>query len=253
MDELENRLRGITLAEPPLGFDPDEVAGTAAKKARNRRGVVATGVATLAVIAAAVVFVAPGEGPARVSPAASSAQAAPKDDLQHLKDVVPKVITGATDIEVRNFVGNGDLKTSEVRYTDAEGRPRGVNLTIAGPVSTKDGYPRENRCDPAKRADAIGSDRKPTRCVELPRPDGNFVVISETAPKSMDDMDGDIILGQGFTTGRVVTRDAIAFRPAGGIVGVTDLGTLDDGDRGAPSLSDQQLLALILDPAFVPR
>ncbi|KFZ80476.1 hypothetical protein ED92_24270 [Amycolatopsis sp. MJM2582] len=252
MDELENRLRGITLAEPPLGFDPDEVAGKAAKKARNRRGIVATSVATLAVIAAAVVFVAPGGGPAPLAPAASS-QAAPKDPLQHLKDVMPKVLTGAKDIQVRDFVGFGDLKTSEVRYTDAEGRQRGVNLTIAGPVSTKDGYPRENRCDPAKRADAIGSDRKPTRCVELPQPDGNFVVISETAPKSAES-DGDVILGQGFTTGRVVTRGAIAFPPGGGgSVNIADLGTLDDGDRGAPSLTDQQLLALVLDPAFAPR
>lgn len=255
MDELENRLRGIELAEPPLGFDPDEVAGTAAKKARNRRGVVATGVATLAVIAAAVVFVAPGDGPERLAPAASSQQAppVPKDDLQHLKDVVPKVITGAKNIEVGNFEGYGDLKTSEIRYTDEEGRPRGVNLTISGPASTKNGYPREDRCDLGKRPDGIGSDRKPTRCVELSQPDGNFVVIAETAPKSADGTEGDIIVGQGFSVRNPVTRNAIAFRPGGGSVNIFDLGTLDDAARVRPSLTDQQLLALILDPAFDPK
>lgn len=255
MDELENRLRGIQLAEPPLGFDPDEVAGTAAKKARNRRAVALTGAATLAVIAAAVVFVAPGDGPERFAPAASSQQVppVPKDDLQHLKDVAPKVIVGAKDFEVRDFVGYGDLKTSEVRYTDAEGRPRGVNLTITGPVSTKDGYPRDDRCNPEKVADGIGPDRKPMRCVELPQPDGNFVVISETTPKTPELVGNDIVVGQGFSTGKVIGRNAIAFRPAGGAVNVTDLGTLDDADRGGPSLTDQQLLALILDPAFVPR
>jgi len=255
MDELENRLRGIKLAEPPLGFDPDEVAGTAAKKVRNRRAVVSTGVATLAVIAAAVVFVAPGENGASLAPAAasSSQQPKPKDDLQHLKDVVPQVITGAKNIEVKDFVGgHGDLKTAEIKYTDSDGRQRGVNLTIAGPVSTKGGYPREDRCNPEKVADGIGPDRKPMRCVELPQPDGNFVVISETASKSVD-MDGDVIVGQGFSTGKPVTRNAIAFRPGGGSVNIFDLGTLDDAPRESPSLTDQQLLALILDPAFVPR
>ncbi len=254
MDELENRLRGIKLAEPPLGFDPDEIATTAAKKVRNGRAVALTGVATLAVIAAAVVFVAPGDGPARLAPAASSSQALPKDHLQHLKDVVPQVITGAKDIEVKDFAeGHGDLKTAEVRYTDAEGRQRGVNVTIAGPVGTKDGYPREGRCDPEKVSDGIGPDRKPMRCVELPQPDGNFVVISETTPKSADDRDGDVIVGQGFSTGKVSGRNAIAFRPGGGSVNIFDLGTLDDDARGVASLTDQQLLALILDPAFDPR
>lgn len=253
MDELENRLRGITLAEPPLGFDPDEVAEAAAKKTRNRRAVALTGGATLAVIAAAVVFVAPGSGPAQVSPAASSAQAAPKDDLQHLKDVVPKVIVGAKDIEVGAFAAaHGDLKTSQIRFTDAEGRERGVNLTISGPVSTKEGYPREGRCEPEKLVDGIGPDRKPMRCAELPQPDGSFVVITETAPKSAGS-DGDVIIGQGVSTGQAVGRNAIAFRPGGGAVNVFDLGTLDDATRGGPSLTDQQLLALILDPAFDPR
>ncbi|EME58463.1 hypothetical protein [Amycolatopsis decaplanina] len=254
MDELENRLRGITLAEPPLGFDPDEVAGTAAKKVRNRRAAASTGAATLAVIAAAVVFVVPGEGPAPLAPAASrQAPPTPKDDLQHLKDVVPQVITGAKNIAVGDFSGYGDLKTAEVRYTDAEGRPRGINLTIAGPVSTKDAYPREGRCKPETVADGIGPDGKPMRCVELPQPGGSFAVISETAPKSVDEWEGDIIVGQGFSTGKVATRNAIAFPSGGGSVNIFDLGTLDDGPRGGPSLSDQQLLALILDPAFVPR
>ncbi|MEU3771015.1 hypothetical protein AB0E55_38630 [Amycolatopsis keratiniphila] len=256
MDELEDRLRGITLAEPPLGFDPDEVAGKAAKKARNRRGVVATGIATLAVIAAAVVFVAPGNEPEQVAPAAapSSREEQKARDLQHLKDVLPGILVGATDISVRDFiqVNDSDLMTSEVRYIDAAGVKRLLNLTISGPVTTKDGYRREGRCDLGNRGDAIGPDRKPMRCEELVTPAGIPVVISETTPKNPDQVGEPVVLGQGFSTGKVSGRSAIAWHSWGGSVNAIDLGAWDSPDAG-PALTDGQLIELVTDPVFLFR
>ncbi|WP_340683371.1 hypothetical protein LCL61_33035 [Amycolatopsis coloradensis] len=256
MDELENRLRGITLAEPPLGFDPDEVAGTAAKKARNRRGILATGAATLAVIAAAVVFVAPANEPVEVAPAAAPLSRAEQKarDLRHLKEVLPGILVDAKDIDVRDFVqvNDWDLMTSEVRYTDAAGVKRQLNLTISGPVTTKEGYPREGRCDLGKRADAVGPDRKPTRCEELVTPAGIPVVISETTRKNPDQVGEPTVVGQGFSTGKVVGRSAIAWPSGGGSVNVIDLGSWDSPDAG-PALTDEQLIKLVTDPAFTFR
>ncbi|RSM63318.1 hypothetical protein DMH03_15115 [Amycolatopsis sp. WAC 01376] len=255
MDELENRLRGIELAEPPLGFDPDEVAGTAAKKVRNRRAVAGTGAVTLAVIAAAVAFVAPRERTVEVAPAAPPSRAEQKArDLRHLKDVLPGILVGAQDISVRDFVqvNDWDLMTSEIEYTDATGIKRQLNLTISGPVTTKEGYPRQGYCDPGRRGDAIGPDRKPMRCEELVTPSGIPVAISETTPKNPDQVGEPVVTGQGFSTGKVIGRQAIAWQPDGGSVNVGDLGDVGSSDSG-PSLTDEQLVKLVTDPAFTFR
>lgn len=62
--QIMNELRGLALAEPLLGFDPDDVATKAAKGVRNRRATLTAGVGTLAVIGAAVTAVAfAGPGP----------------------------------------------------------------------------------------------------------------------------------------------------------------------------------------------
>ncbi|GAB3728645.1 hypothetical protein GCM10027598_49250 [Amycolatopsis oliviviridis] len=255
MDELENRLRGIKLAEPPLGFDPDEVAGTAAKKVRNRRGILATGAATLAVIAAAVVFVAPGKdpGPAEVAPAAAplTRDEQKARDLRHLKEVIPGILVGAKEINVHDFVqvNDWDLMTSEVKYTDAAGVKRQLNLTISGPVTTKEGYRREGYCDLGRRGDAIGPDRKPTRCEELVTPAGIPVVISETTPKNVDRLEEPVVVGQGISTGKVVGRNAIAWPSGGGSVNVIDFGP-SDSPEGEPLLTDEQLIQLVTDPVF---
>ncbi|MBB5851956.1 hypothetical protein ACFQ05_01630 [Amycolatopsis umgeniensis] len=237
MDELENRLRGMTLAEPPLGFDPDEVAETAAKKVRNRRGVFATGAATLAVLVVAVVVIAPEDEPAPVSPAAPPLTRSEQKawDLRHLKEVLPGVLAGAKDVSVADFeqVNDWDLMTSEVKYTDAAGVKRQINLTISGPVSTKDGYPREGYCSPGRRS----SGTEAMRCEELVTPEGVPVVIYEGTNKMSE-------------SGRQATsRNAIAWPSAGGSVNVLDLGS-GDSPEAEPALTDEQLIKLVADPAF---
>ncbi|MFE6611459.1 hypothetical protein [Amycolatopsis sp. NPDC057786] len=263
MDELENRLRGITLAEPPLGFDPDEVAGTAAKKARNRRAVAMTGAVTLAVIAAAVVFVAPGRGTAPVSPAVAPASSAlppqirpdentPRMDLtpqkarnlEHLKKAVTALLPGATDLTFgpfqQDYPDDWDLMTASVRYRDASKKERGFNVTLTGVVSTRKGYSDRTACPEAK---VTLPDGKPLRCEVLPRPGGERVVINEKGDPGTN--------LKGTTVESVVGRDAIGFRADGTAVTVTDLGTLNA--LGGPSLTDQQLLTLVLDPELTLR
>ena len=262
MDELENRLRGITLAEPPLGFDPDEVAATAAKKARNRRGVVATGIATLAVIAAAVVFVAPWGGTAPVSPAAPTSSALPPQlrpdentprmdltpqkvrNFEHLKKAVTALLPGATDLTFgpfeQDYPSDWDLMTASVRYRDASKKERGFNVTLTGVVSTKNGYSHRTACPEAKVTLPGG---KPLRCEVLPQPGGAQVVINEKGDPGAD--------LKGATVESVSGRDAIAFLADGTAVTVTDLGTLNG--RGGPSLTDRQLLTLVLDPELTLR
>ncbi|WP_037311459.1 hypothetical protein [Amycolatopsis orientalis] len=264
MDELENRLRGIKLAEPPLGFDPDEVAGTAAKKLRNRRGVVATGVATLAVIAAAVVFVAPGDGPVKVSPAAPTSSALPPQvrpdentplvdltaqkarNLEHLQKTVMTLLPGATEFKFGKFEqdyypAEWDQMTASVRYRDASNVERGFNVTLTGVVSTKKGYSDRAAC-PGGPAVTL-PDGTPLRCEVLPQSGGTRVVIMEKGNPGAD--------LKGTTVESVSGRDAIAFLPDGTAVTVTDLGALS-GPRG-PSLNDQQLLRLVLDPELTLR
>ncbi|HET6289879.1 MAG TPA: hypothetical protein VFG15_24435 [Amycolatopsis sp.] len=263
MDELEDRLRGIRLAEPPLGFDPDEVAETAAKKVRNRRGVAVTGTATLAVIAAAVVFVAPGKGPAQVSPAAPTSSALPPQirpdentprvdltaqkarNLEHLKKAVTALLPGATDLTFggfeQDYPDDWDLMTASVRYRDASKEERGFNVTLAGVVSTKKGHSERTACP---RGPVVTlPDGKPLRCEVLPQPGGARVVIIERGDP------GENL--KGTTVESVTGRDAIAFQTDGTAVTVTDLGALNA--LSSPSLTDQQLLALVLDPKLTLR
>ncbi|WP_410602770.1 hypothetical protein [Amycolatopsis sp. lyj-90] len=257
MDELENRLRGIKLAEPPLGFDPDEIA-TTARKRRNRRAVALTGATTLAVIAAVVAFATPG-GPA-VAPAASPSTVAPvpspgpvkpptppKTDLTaqkakiagHLAAALPNVLTGAKDIEVRSVsqVRTWDILVATIGYRDASGAVRSLVVTISGTEAAKLGFSLEDSCEPGRRAvDGLDADipgvtsGEPVGCVKLPQADGSTVVVTGTVPSLPP---GDVEPG----------RDAIAYRADGTSVAVST-GAGDGGSRPA----DDQLIRLVMDP-----
>ncbi|MBE1575197.1 hypothetical protein ACFORH_29710 [Amycolatopsis roodepoortensis] len=255
MDELENRLRGITLAEPPLGFDPDEVALTAAKKARNRRAMAATGATTLAVIAAAAVFVAPRGGPTPavppipVAPPPSGAPSpVPENgDLTarkarisgHLATALPGVLTGAKDIRIRSVhqLGTWDALVFMVGYRDASGADRPLVLTVLGVDAAKRGFSLEDSCEPGRKprggfdADLGGvTSGEPVDCVKLLQPDRSTVVVTGTVPSLPP---GDVEPG----------RDAIAYRADGTVVAVST-GAGDGGSRPP----DDQLIKLVSDP-----
>ncbi|MEV6908922.1 hypothetical protein [Amycolatopsis sp. NPDC051071] len=259
MDGLEDKLRGIRLAEPPLGFDPDKIAVTA-RKQRNRRAVALTGVATLAVIAAAVAFAAPGgpavspAAPAPVVPAGPSPSTvlppvSPKVNLEarkagitgHLMAVLPNVLTGAKDIQVRSVdqLRGWDILIAMVAYRDASGPGRSLVVTISGTEATKLGFSLEDSCKPGRKAvtgldaDIAGvTSGEPVDCVKLPQADGSTVVVTGTVPSLPP---GDVDPGRGATV----------FRADGTSVSV-HAGAGDGGPRPA----DEQLIRLVKDPEF---
>ncbi|GAB1511328.1 hypothetical protein [Actinophytocola sp. KF-1] len=75
-DRLADRMRAALTDEPPLGFDPDELADRAGALRRRRRAAVAVAgvaAAVLAVAVAAVVATAGGRGPETGSPPPTTA------------------------------------------------------------------------------------------------------------------------------------------------------------------------------------
>ncbi|MEV7555331.1 hypothetical protein AB0N89_37425 [Amycolatopsis sp. NPDC089917] len=263
MDELENRLRGIKLAEPPLGFDPDEVAVRAEKKVRHRRGVLSTGVATLAVIAAVVVFVRPGTAPVAgpavpptpvtPSPSAASSAVPANGDLTaqkaritgHLSTALPGVLTGAKNIRIRSAhqLRALDVLVFIVGYRDASGADRSLVIALLGTEGAKRGFSLEDSCEPGRRARGdLGADigggvnsGEPVDCVKLPQADGSTVVVTGTVPSLPQ---GDVEPG----------RAATAYRVDGTSVSVSS-GSGDGGSRPA----DDQLIKLVTDPALALR
>lgn len=151
--------------------------------------------------------------------------------------------------------------TASVTYRDAAGVKRGFNLTIAGVVSTRTGYAGNGRpCDPQEPEEksAVPAKRlsgKPPRCEVLPQAGGATVVIREGGPAKFDEGTPD---KSDLTVERIDRRNAIAFLPDGTAVNITDTGAEPESPGGAlpevgPSLTDEQLLALVLDPGFTLR
>jgi hypothetical protein len=262
--QIINELRGLALAEPLLGFDPDDVATKAAKGVRNRRATLTAGMGTLAVIGAAVTavtFAVPGPGSAQVAPVGS-----PQGDLtgkarnrQHLEDVLGKVLTGAEGIGIKAFdnpYGNDlPITTYEVSYRDGTG-PASFNLTITAPAASQTMTKLADQCNPSI-ARRKGLNGKPLRCDKLSQPDGSTVVVEEIASLETDPP----------ALAKVKALDAIHYRTDGSTVNIVNAmlvsvdlaaryGQLQPDGTGRPSmrpkppLTEQQLITLVTDPAI---
>lgn len=246
MTDLETRLREVVLAEPPLGFDPDDVVTKAAKRQRNRRATVATVVVTLGIAGAAVVALRPSPPPP--APPAATTYLPPviivkppqqprtpleQRILDHLKEALPAVLPGARKILVGSFYSMGgelhpDELTTMVSFIDHEGKGHSFNLGIIGKLTVaRNMIPVAQACTPHQGG----------RCDK--RPDGSTVVVSGIS--------------------------AVHYRVDGTAVDFTDVGKLypDDapalglpaGPGGAPfedgsAFDDQQMIALVTDPGF---
>jgi hypothetical protein len=277
--QIMNELRGLALTEPLLGFDPDDVATKAAKRVRNRRATLGVGVSTLAMIGAGVLFVAPGGGPGQLQSASggsSSSSPAPRSpgpdnskgpalkvdltaqqarNLEHLREVLPTVLPGATDISVAAFEqpSDSDSMTATVDFRDSAG-PASFTLTIAGTAGggTK---PLASLCSHP----LTGPDGKPLRCDKIPQPDGSTVVVQESGIVDLKAADDNNVTDTG-------SLDAVQYRTDGTTVGVlgdrvvrTPLAekfnfTNPDGSikilRSRAPLTEQQLVTFVTDPAF---
>jgi len=244
--QLTNGLRGLALAEPPLGFDPDEVATTAAKKIRNRRATIGVGLATLAVLGSAVTFLGPGDtqAPTQVAvptgPPPGNGRPPATDpqllrNMEHLREVLPKLLPGATDITVPDLEPgqHTGMMTAVVQFHDDAG-PASFNVTITSPKGRANMKKASDICEPGKSP----------RCEIVSQPNGDKVLFSEYDSGADADnyrADGGYIgiLNSSFVSGMLAER--YDFKDEDGFYKM---------DRGRLPLNDQQLTQLVTDPAF---
>jgi hypothetical protein len=221
MTDLETRLREVCLAEPPLGFDPDEVADQAARQVRRRSAAVV--VATVAVVAAA--FLVPS--PAPVVPAAAPVPPSLAEQSRirvALGEAVTRALPGVHDLTLGRSSADSigpERMSVTAEFVDASGRPGNFQLTVRGPRAAHQVVPADRLCT------AAGSE---ARCVRLPQPDGGVLVLSELV---YQDKNGTPV------------RDGITgllYHPDGSTVIVT-------GGLHYP-LTEEQLTRVITDPAF---
>ena len=136
MTDLETRLRGVELAEPPLGFDPDEVADRAARQARTRAAGIGGTLVALAVVVAAFLF-APVPDPA--PPAAGPVPPSLAEQArirQALTDAVTRLFPGLRHLSVgtsqADAISPAQMSVS-AEFVDATGRAGWFQLTVRGP------------------------------------------------------------------------------------------------------------------------
>lgn len=244
MTDLETRLREVSFAEPPLGFDPDDVVTKAAKRQRTRRATVATVAVTLGIAGAAVVALRPSPPPPAppattylppeivVKPPQQPQTPLERRNLAHLKDVLPGVIPGARKIVIDSFYSMGgelhaDEMSTSISFVDHEGKGHAFNLGLMGRLTVS-----RNMLPVAQACSLPGSGR----CDKYPRPDGSTAVVFGSS--------------------------AVHYRADGTAVDITDLGRVSPiaaAELGLPvdlnpsgrTFDDRQLIALVTDPGFV--
>lgn len=227
MNDLETRLREVEVPEPPLGFDPDEVADHAARHVRRRTARIAVIGIAAASVAAAALF---GPGPAPVQPAAPLLPPSPAEQArinQAFNDAIIRVMPGRQSLTVGQSFSDAltpDRMSTSAQLVDPAGVRGFLSLTVRGPLTAQQVVPPDRACSEPLR---------PLRCSRLSLPGGLVLRIawlgSETSP-------GVIVqwVEQGYL-----------YRPDGSTVTI----------RGYPglSLTEEQFVQLITDPALVLR
>jgi hypothetical protein len=262
MDEKEliDGLRGLTLAEPRLGFDPDRLAERSARKQRTFRQLLATAAGTLVVVGMAVgtlLFVDAGQSlPLIPGAGATTTKTRPptrttnvnKPDMTkqvarirtHLEQTLPALLAGAQDLRIEPVeqAYDRDYVMAVVEYRDAGG-PAGFNISILGPVTTAD--------------DVIPFKDKCTCDPPVTQPDGSKVYLEKDTPNP--------------SNREPVNRDAAHYRNDGTMVSIYNnthysmyqaerAGLKDGNGQGIPGirttfpLTKAQLIALVTDPAL---
>ncbi|MFC0114413.1 hypothetical protein [Kibdelosporangium aridum] len=143
MDEREiiEGLRRLELAEPKLGFDPDEVAGRAAKRLRTRRAILATSAGTLVVAAMAVATLIYGNASSGLPlvPAVTTTSSPRTHPLATtVRSIMTRLVPDAKDVKIDVHeeynirlivVGYRDGFSIEVRIPETA--ERGLNMYLS--------------------------------------------------------------------------------------------------------------------------
>lgn len=244
MTDLETRLRELDLAEPPLGFDPDDLADRAAKQTRLRVAVVGGTLAAGAVVAAVAVF-GSGASPVPAPPAAKPGPPPAAEQArirQALTDAVTRLKPGLRSLSVgtssADAVGPGRFSATAT-FVDAAGWPGSFQVTLRDVRASDDVVPLARVCPKPGEADEL-------RCDKIPQPGGAVLVVYESGYASGGDLEH-----PQFTKLRGI--NGTLYRPDGSTV------TIFDADDGVPGVTDsvqltqEQLTKVITDPAFTLR
>lgn len=249
-NQIEQGLRDVLLAEPPLGIDPDRVADAAVRSRRNRRAGFATaaGVFVVAGLAAGTIAFTSGTSPG-LAPASTPTSDRPQEpqnqverNIAHLRAVLPGVMPDARDIKVSTDQEHGGTATMTVvvTFTDSAG-PGTFNFTVDNIAG--DYTPLNKVCKPvAGEKLKTHPDGTPLRCEKIRQPGGDTVVIEE------DGLGKDL----GPIVPTVTRLNAIDYRTGNLAVHVwNDRILAGSGDlRSRFPLSEAQLIKLVADPAF---
>ncbi|MEV6826430.1 hypothetical protein [Amycolatopsis sp. NPDC051102] len=213
MTDLATRLRDVDLAEPPLGFDTDELADRAARRVRRRSATV--------VLAAVVALAALLVLPVRERVALVPSLAEQSRIRSALAEAVTRALPGVRDLAL-SPAGAGPARMSvTAEFVDAGGRPGDFRLTVRGAGAAQEVVPAGGLC--------TWTDQVP-HCVRLPQPGGGVLVLSELVYK---DVDGNPV---------PVGINGFLYRPDGSTV------ILTGGLR--LQLTEEQLTKVITDPAL---
>ena len=242
MTELETRLRELDLAEPPLGFDPDDLADRAAKQARLRVAAVGGTLAAVAVAAAVAVFGA-GASPVPAPPGAQTGPPSAADQARirgALTGAVTRLLPGLRSLSVgtssADAVGPGRVSATAV-FVDRDGRPGVFQVTVRDVRASRDVVPLARMCP------APGNG---PRCDKIPLPGGAVLVVFESGYASGGDLQHPRYTKLRGLNGSLYRRDGSTV-------------TLTDADDGVPGVTDsvqltqEQLTKVITEPAFALR
>ncbi|MEV4318737.1 hypothetical protein [Actinocrispum sp. NPDC049592] len=263
--QITEGLRTLTLREPALGFDPDDIAELGAKRRRNRRASLAAGAGTLAVAAVAAFVVVNTGGrdslgtpitaatqvPASRHPQSPNKPTDPAHDLtkqvnrnrDHLLRVLPSIKPDAKEIEViqagQDYPDEAigwDMTSATIQFRDGIG-PASINVVVSGKGAGR------IRSGP----DECDSQPEVGGCERLPQPDGSVVVIKNVRVPG----DNKIPRERGATHFRTDGTTVFIYNTTGFSVSTAArYGLPNNNPRSDYPLNDAALVTLVTDRQF---
>ncbi|GAA2812199.1 hypothetical protein [Crossiella cryophila] len=274
-NQLIDDLRGLGGAEPPLGFDPDRVADTAAKLHKRRRALIGVSLGVTVAVAAtafSVSLLLPGEADG-ISVAAPTPTPWPtvtksvlpqvpdpqvdlsrqKERLERelpgiIKKVKPDVQMTATTFDQYGGPNKWDYLANTVKFTAPDGQ-QSFNLHIYG----KDAVIMQQLQLREQCAVVVDAQGKPQddlavkerrRCDRIPQPDGSTVVVKAGGVVEMSMA----ISAPGQKPAKPVQRglNVYHFRIDGTVVQLFE----NPVDKHTEALTDEQLIRLVANPGL---
>ena len=250
-DQIEQGLRDVLVAEPPLRVDPDRMVDVAVRNRRHRRTAIAAGVG-LAVVAAlaagAVVFTIPGD-PRPASPPRPTQQQEIEQEMArnvaHLRYVLPKLLPGAAKIRIDadatqlpNAPGQVYM-TADIAFTDSAGFAE-VTMQIGSAKTVAEVALSDDFC--ASSRGKRSTEGKPLRCDTTERPDHSVLHVFE-AGDEVPDHQAPVAVNE---------LNMSQQRPGiGQVIIVNHRYAIDGHLRRRYPLTEEQGIALATDPALI--